>query len=534
MESPDKRRVDYGQLHPLMRDKVKLILKKLNADGHPFELFEAYRTPARQRHLYEIGRTRELSRGKVTNARPWQSFHQYGLAVDIVLKLKSGWSWDTSGKNAAGWALLQKYGAQAGLRPVSWEKPHLEWAGGEIEDLIAGRYPDGGDDSWADNLEAVMAGWRANTGELRSPPEPVGIVSRPALGPDAPPDAPVAAASQAAAQQATVLALPPPIDASAGRQRFERAQLAIKEYEGKFSNDPDDPGGPTNFGITHRTLAAWRGVAFVSAPQVRDMPYSEALDIYFARYWSVMRCSDLPGPMALAVYNIGVHCGTGTSANYLQRALNSGGAGLKIDGDIGPATLTAVSACEQRQVTRELIDLYMTRLRGHPKWSKYGDGFTNRVAKLRKAVDGWFDETDAVAQSVPVPASTQPQIELSTKSVSQPPATQAGQATMPETSTAPAPLTPINAALGETVGRWLDGRKTGLGIMGTLLIQILQTSGVAAGAAGGPLGMLPPVLGATIPYAQPILLALLAWGGLGKVDKWVNGISQAGGTKPVT
>ncbi|MGL5363474.1 MAG: M15 family metallopeptidase, partial [Bosea sp. (in: a-proteobacteria)] len=145
MESPDKRRVDYGQLHPLMRDKVKSILKKLNADGYPFELFEAYRTPARQRYLYQVGRTRELSRKPVTNARPWQSFHQYGLAVDIILNIKGKWSWDTSGKNAAGWDLLQKYGKEAGLRPVPWEKPHLEWAGAQIKDLIAGHYPDGGD-----------------------------------------------------------------------------------------------------------------------------------------------------------------------------------------------------------------------------------------------------------------------------------------------------------------------------------------------------------------------------------------------------
>jgi hypothetical protein len=57
--------------------------------------------------------------------------------------------------------------------------------------------------------------------------------------------------------------------------------------EGGYSNSKSDSGGPTKFGIPHKTLAAHRGLASVTAAQVRAMTLQEATDICERSYWSV-------------------------------------------------------------------------------------------------------------------------------------------------------------------------------------------------------------------------------------------------------
>ena len=100
----DKVTLDRIQmLHPDLREEVGEIYKEIcsRLTGNTICRF-AYtlRTFEEQDALFAIGRTKPGKR--VTNARGGQSFHNYGLAVDIVLlvdKDKNGTyetaSWDT-------------------------------------------------------------------------------------------------------------------------------------------------------------------------------------------------------------------------------------------------------------------------------------------------------------------------------------------------------------------------------------------------------------------------------------------------------
>lgn len=399
MESLDSRRTSYADLHPVIRESVREILEALKQEGHPFELFEAFRSPARQRHLFAQGRTRPGD--KVTWVGPWGSFHQYGLAVDLVLKIKGQWSWDDGGKWAKSWTRMHEIGRSHGLRPISKEKPHLQWADGSIEDLLAGRYPPGGDEGWADNFEAAIAGWSSQGG---APPPPKGIVQRPPL-------APGDIEADLGGSQSTS-----PIGGfvMAGSADFERSHAFIKEFEGGFVNDPRDPGGATNFGITIGTLSAVRGRP-VSVQEVRDLTFAEAKQIFFDLYWSRMSCDRLPGPLALAVYNIGVHCGVKTGGTYLQRALNANGAAVEVDGWIGDETAGAVGRSDLRVVLDETIGLYESRLRGHPNFAHFKSGFMRRVTTLRQETGRWLSELAVKPQpaptggtSMPIPSQQQP------------------------------------------------------------------------------------------------------------------------------
>ncbi|TCQ02684.1 flagellum-specific peptidoglycan hydrolase FlgJ [Rhizobium sp. PP-F2F-G36] len=175
MPSNSVRRSDLGVLHPVVRSAVERVLTELDAENLPFRVFESYRTPERQRILFAQGRT--APGDIVTKARPWSSYHQYGLAADFVLFIDDAWSWSTKGEHKRYWERLHEIGRAHGLEPLSWELPHLQYANTTIEKLRSGIYPPFGDDDWADNLQSAIAGWSGDEAAPPSPPQ----ISRPGL-----------------------------------------------------------------------------------------------------------------------------------------------------------------------------------------------------------------------------------------------------------------------------------------------------------------------------------------------------------------
>ena len=169
---------DLARLHPRMREAVQGLLQQFAAEGLPFRVFEAWRTPERQAWLYAQGRTRPGS--KVTGAEPWQSFHQYGMAVDFVLFEGGRWSWDDSGPRRAHWQRLRALVQAAGLRSLSWEAPHAEWPT-TLTALRQAQWPDGSDDAWEQAMELTVARWNGSGG---SGAPPVVLAERPALPAD--------------------------------------------------------------------------------------------------------------------------------------------------------------------------------------------------------------------------------------------------------------------------------------------------------------------------------------------------------------
>lgn len=117
---------DVFILHPSMLGKVRLLIENLDVlhhrgETHEWRVFETYRSPQRQRDLYNQGRT--TAGKKVTNARPWASPHQYGLALDIVGVDGHGWSWD----NELDWPILKREAERLGLGvPIEWDRAHVE------------------------------------------------------------------------------------------------------------------------------------------------------------------------------------------------------------------------------------------------------------------------------------------------------------------------------------------------------------------------------------------------------------------------
>jgi lysozyme family protein len=160
---------------------------------------------------------------------------------------------------------------------------------------------------------------------------------------------------------------------------YGAALAHVLAHEGGYSNHPDDPGGPTKYGIT---LADYRRYvkADANAADMRAMPLADARVIYRARYWAVLRCDDLPAGLDYAVFDSGVNSGVSRAARVLQRFV-----GVDDDAAIGPVTLAAVARRDTPALIAALCDERLTFLKSLRTWRVCGRGWGRRVAEVRAA-----------------------------------------------------------------------------------------------------------------------------------------------------
>ena len=121
IEKPNR---DIKLLAPQFYEMVDAVLIDLKSQGLDADIYEAWRSDDRQRYLWESGRTRPGP--FLTNAKPGQSAHGYGLAVDIVGKVDGKWTWD---EKKFDYKLLRKTYLKHGLQIVGFEYVHCEYLG---------------------------------------------------------------------------------------------------------------------------------------------------------------------------------------------------------------------------------------------------------------------------------------------------------------------------------------------------------------------------------------------------------------------
>lgn len=161
---------------------------------------------------------------------------------------------------------------------------------------------------------------------------------------------------------------------------FDQALAHVLEMEGGYSDDPYDPGGPTNKGITLAVFARWRGTtldALNRAELISDLKRIDdatVTDIYRARYWGPASCASLPEAVAIMHFDASVNHGVSGAIRLLQAAL-----GVTVDGEIGPQTLAAVRAEAPRVIVERYGDLRRARYRALPQFWRFGRGWLRRV-----------------------------------------------------------------------------------------------------------------------------------------------------------
>lgn len=179
-------------------------------------------------------------------------------------------------------------------------------------------------------------------------------------------------------------AAPAPAGTPAARpknsRQFHKCVDLILRHEGGFVEHPDDPGGATNFGITHKTLAAWREVDKCTRDEVRTLQIDEAKEIYRAQYWNALNCDNLPVGVDLVVFDFGVNAGVGRSSRMLQDVV-----AVEQDGQVGPITVGAANRVDPEFVITTFSDKRLAYYRQLRHWDTFGRGWTRRTTETRDA-----------------------------------------------------------------------------------------------------------------------------------------------------
>ncbi|PJI91587.1 putative peptidoglycan binding protein [Yoonia maricola] len=118
----------------------------------------------------------------------------------------------------------------------------------------------------------------------------------------------------------------------------------IVSREGGYVNDPDDPGGATNYGVTIHTMRRL-GLDLTKDGQideddVRVLTRAHAVSIFVEHYFRRPRIDRLPAPLQASVFDMYVNAGA-NAVKILQRLLGDMRISVNVDGVIGPQTIAA-------------------------------------------------------------------------------------------------------------------------------------------------------------------------------------------------
>lgn len=155
----------------------------------------------------------------------------------------------------------------------------------------------------------------------------------------------------------------------------------IIRREGGYVNDPDDPGGPTKYGVTVGTMRRLRmdldGDGDVDANDVKLLTVERAKAVFKYNYFEKPRIDELPLSLQATVMDMYINSG-GNGIKILQRMLNTlMGQNLAVDGALGRNTLR-VAGYAAEQHGELLTDAYGIERRN------YYYRIADRNPKLRK------------------------------------------------------------------------------------------------------------------------------------------------------
>ena len=161
------------------------------------------------------------------------------------------------------------------------------------------------------------------------------------------------------------------------KENFGAFYDQLMECEGGFVNQPNDPGGMTNLGVTKRAWESWVGHS-VDEATMRALTPAIVRPFYKQNYWNAVNADLLPSGLDIIVADMAVNAGVRVAATLLQGAVNA-----NRDGVIGPQTIFASEIWEPGH----LIDTYSlarvqfySQLRHFPT---FGAGWVRRTMEFR-------------------------------------------------------------------------------------------------------------------------------------------------------
>lgn len=135
--------------------------------------------------------------------------------------------------------------------------------------------------------------------------------------------------------------------------------------EGKYVNDKEDEGGPTNMGITQNTYDDYCRRHKLPKKDVKNLTKNETIKVYYNDYWVKSGLNKEKDPIkSLILFDTAVLHGVGRAKEYYKKS----------NGD-----LRKILEYRRKHYTDKVIE--------KPSQEKYLNGWNNRVDKLEKILN---------------------------------------------------------------------------------------------------------------------------------------------------
>lgn len=136
--------------------------------------------------------------------------------------------------------------------------------------------------------------------------------------------------------------------------------------EGGYVNNPADPGGETNWGISKRSYPKL---------DIKALTRVQAAALYKRDFWDVVGLDDQPLGVANQLLDFAVNSGGTNAIRALQRALQ-----VADDGHIGEHTLAAIKATEPHDIIMRFLSQRIVFMTNCQNWANAGKGWSRRIA----------------------------------------------------------------------------------------------------------------------------------------------------------
>ena len=152
---------------------------------------------------------------------------------------------------------------------------------------------------------------------------------------------------------------------------FKECLDLVLKSEGGWVNNPADPGGETNLGVTK---AVWEEYVGHHVKTMKDLTKDDVAPLYELKYWRPCYCEVLPRGLDFVVFSMGVNAGTGRSVKLLQQSL-----GCVPDGVIGPRTRELISSSNGANLISKFSETRREYYRSLKTFPIFGKGWLSRV-----------------------------------------------------------------------------------------------------------------------------------------------------------
>lgn len=183
---------------------------------------------------------------------------------------------------------------------------------------------------------------------------------------------------------------------------FEKAIGLLLQHEGGCVNNPNDPGGVTNYGVSLRflqeqplTVGDFDHDGDVDAEDIKNMSVEDAKTVYRTVWWDKYRYGMINDQtIATKVFDLSVNMGAKRAHMLLQEAMNKAfSLRLTVDGLIGNATFSTLNAIhdgdqEQTLITaycNEAFGFYQRLIAAKPSLKVFENGWKNRAYSIGTA-----------------------------------------------------------------------------------------------------------------------------------------------------